>query len=124
MGVRSRGCEEGGVADDEFGGYFGDDAMGEVGGAGGVERDGEDAAEETAEECGDPVGGVFAPEDDTLAGEDAATFELGGEPACELGEVAVGGGVAPNAAVGYHRRLGGVGAEVLDEAGQVGTHER
>jgi hypothetical protein len=44
-------------------------------------------------------------------------LQFGGKPACELGEVAVGGGVSPDTAVGYDRGLGGVGAEVLDEAG-------
>ena len=71
------------VADDEFGGDVGDDAGGEVGRAGGVERDGDDSAEEAAEEDGDPLGGVVSPEDDAVAGEDVAAVELGGEAAGE-----------------------------------------
>ena len=33
-----------------------------------IEWDGDDSAQEAAEEGGDPLGGVFAPEDDAVAG--------------------------------------------------------
>ena len=83
-----------------------DDAGGEVRRACGVEWDGDDSAEEAAEEGGDPLGGVFAPEDDAVAGGDGAAVEFGGEAAGELGEFAIGGAVAAIAAMGDDRRLG------------------
>ena len=112
------------VGDDELRGGVGDDAGGEAGGAGGVEGDDEDSAEEAAEEGGDPVGGVLAPEDDAVAGSDAAAVELGGEAAGELGELAVGGGVAAIAAMDDDGDLRWMEEKLCDKTGQVGTHER
>jgi hypothetical protein len=111
------GGEMGGVGEDELGGDVGDDARGELGRAGGVEWNGEDAAQQAAEEGGDPLGGVVSPEDDTLAGGDTATVEFGGKSSGESGEFGVGGRVAAYAAIADDRRLPTVAAEIFDEAG-------
>ncbi len=118
------GGEAGSVGEDEPGGDVGDDVGGELGRAGGVEWDGEDAAEEAAEEGRDPVGGVFGPEDDAVAGDEVATVEFGGEAASEGGEIGVGGGVAAHAEVAHYGGLAAVAAEILDEAGQMGTQSK
>jgi hypothetical protein len=115
------GGAAGSVGEDEPGGDVGDDVGGELGRAGGVEWDGEDAAQQAAEEGGDPVGGVFAPEDDAVAGDEVAAVEFGGEAAGEGGEIGVAGGVAADAVVAHDGRLATVAAEILDEAGQMGA---
>jgi len=110
------------VGDQQPGTGIGDDAGGEFGRAGGVERDGENSAQQAAEEYGDPLGGVGTPEDDAVAGSDVAAVELGGEAAGERGELAVGGAVGAVAAMGDDSRLAGVRAKVIDEAGEVRPH--
>ncbi len=75
------------VADGECGVYVGSHAGGELGGAGGVERDGQNAAQQAAVEGGDPLGAVFGPDEDAVAGADAALDEQSGKTAGELGAI-------------------------------------
>ncbi len=74
--------------------------------------------------AGDPLGRVLAPKDDAVAGGDIAPVELGGESTCKLCEVGVGGRVAAHAAIAHDGDLPAVAAEIVDQAGQMRTHER
>ena len=112
------------VGQDELGGDVGDDAGPEVGRTCGVERNSEDAAQQAAEEGRDPLGGVFAPQDDAVAGSDAAPFELGGESPSQGSKVDVGSGMPPHAAIAHDGRLPAVAAQIVDQTSQMGTHER
>ncbi len=116
-----QGGEPGGVGEDELGGDVGDDACGEFGRAGGVEWNGEDAAQQTAEKGGDPLGGVVAPEHDAVTGGDAATVEFGRKSSRESREVSVSSRVAAHAAITDDSCLPTIAAEIFDEAGQMGT---
>jgi hypothetical protein len=121
-GVGGEGAEEVSVAGDELRGGVGEDAGSELGGAGGVERDDEDAAEEAGEEDGDPLGGVGSPEEEAVAGDEGAAVELGGDAAGEEGELAIGGGVAAIAAMGDDGDLRWVLEEVCNETSEMRAH--
>jgi hypothetical protein len=114
--------DEAGVADDEFGCDVFDDSGSEFRRARGVERNDDDAAEEAAEESGDPVGGVGSPEHEALAGGDAAAVEFGGETAGEMGEFAVSGAIAADAAMSHNRCLVSVLEKIRDQAGEIRAH--
>jgi hypothetical protein len=58
-----------------------DDTLDEVGRGDAVHRHEDGAAQQAAPEGGDPFGAVFSPEQDGVAGSDAAGFELAGEAA-------------------------------------------
>jgi len=60
------------ITDDEFRRSLGDDALGKARVACGIERHDEDAAQHTAVKGSDPRSGVLAPEEDPIAGGDAA----------------------------------------------------
>ena len=100
-------------------GGVGDDAGGEVRGASGVERDGEDAAKQASEESGNPGCRVFAPENDALAGKDGAAVELGSEAPGEIRDLGVRRRMAAYSAVAHNSGLRPMTAEVFDEAGKV-----
>ena len=69
-----------------------EDAMDEVEGGAVVHGDDDYAAEDRAEERGDPLGGVFAPDHDAVAFDDAARGEAAGEGMGEVEDLGVGEG--------------------------------
>jgi hypothetical protein len=121
---RRGGWEEsefGGVAEDVFGADFANDPVDEIERAGEIDRDGDDAAQEATEECGDPFGAVVTPEKDAVAFSDGAADELGGETAREGGELGVGDAMLTNAARGDDGDVARVIVEIGDEGGEIGA---
>jgi len=122
QGVNRELAEEDHVADCEFGADIGGDAGSEVGCAGSVEGDGEDATQKAAVEDGDPLGAAFTPDEDAVAGADAALDEEGGEAAGEGGELGVGGDAAAVALIADDGDVAAGAAEVVDQGCQAGAH--
>jgi hypothetical protein len=83
----------------------------------GVKRDGEDAAHHASVEGGDPLGAVFRPEEDAVAGADAALGEERGETAGETGDFSVSGCAPAVALVTNHCDLATIAAKVVEECG-------
>src|ERR1039458_5797334 len=99
-----------------------DHARGKAGCARGIQRYGDDAAQQAAEEDADPLGGVLAPQHHAVAGNDAAPIQLRGKTPRNLCELAVGRRVAAIAAMRDYGSLRRVLTELLDESGQVRPH--
>ena len=110
--------KECGIGDDERGLDVADDALRECGVAGRVERDDKCAAEDASPKCGEPRGGILAPEKDAIAGENFVRFEKGCEASGGACDFAVGGG---DAAIAEHADDGGfarVAAKVVEQRGE------
>src|SRR6185437_1014313 len=89
------------VADGEFGLRVVEDARCEVDASVGVKGNDEHAAENAAVICREPFSTVLAPQNNTIAGTDAALLEERGEAKRLIGEVAISGRSSPYAIVRY-----------------------
>ena len=70
---------------------FGDDALGEIKAAGGIQGNHKHAAQDAAEERGNPLRAVLSPEHDAVTSDDLAAHQLGGKALGEVGKIGVGG---------------------------------
>ena len=88
QGGRQTGLRAG--AEQEFGVHFARDPLDEIFCCDAIHRHHYRAAQHAAEKRRHPLGAVFAPEQDAVAGGDVAGFQLAGELAGGLGDLAVG----------------------------------
>ena len=110
------------VAHGEFGVDVRSHARGKFGSSGGVERNGQNAAQQTAVEGGDPLGAVFSPEQDAVALDDTVLGQKRSEAAGEARQIAVCGDVTPVAVIMHHGDLAVETAKVVDQCGEVVAH--
>jgi hypothetical protein len=103
------------IADDEPGLCVVDDAIREVQGSGGIERDHDDATLDAAEECAHPLKAVLSPDDDALAEGDFAANQLRGEAIGEVGDLIPRGDQAAIAAMDNDGGRVTVAAVVVEE---------
>ena len=83
--------EQQGIADGQFGLHIGGDAPGKLRASVSVQRDGEDATQQAAVKGGDPLSAVLRPEQNPVAGADAALGQQRGKAPGKLRQLGVGG---------------------------------
>ncbi len=107
-----------------FCGCFTCNTGGEVGRCAVIDRDGDRAAEEAAPEGGHPFGAVRAPEEDEVAGADAALLQFVRDAKSDCCQFVVSPGFAAVAATLHYGDAAGVAMEVGEEREQIGSgHE-
>ena len=113
-----------GFTDDESGLGIDDDAVGEVGGSGGIERNGDYAALHAAEKRAHPLGAVRPADHDALAHEDFTVVQLSGEAIGEVRNFIPRRNQAAIAAMHNDGCSITVTAVVVEKCGKAGAHKR
>ena len=111
------------IADGEPGIDVSGYARGKIGGSGGVEGDGQHAAQQAAVKGGDPLRAVLGPQQHAVAGADALPGQKRGKTAGEPRQLSIRGDAAPVALVAHHGNLAVEAAKIIDQCGQMVAHK-
>ena len=120
---RGQFCQQERIADGEPGIDVGGYARGKIGGSGGVEGNGQHAAQQAAVKGGDPLRAVLGPQQHAVAWPDALPGQKRGKTAGKARQLSIRGDAAPVALIAHHGDLAVEAAKVVDQCGKMVAHK-